>query len=278
MRLIFTSFLIFIVLVSNAQNVGINNTTPEKPLHITGNNELLRLQGSHPWIGFMNETETDYKSYLYQNHTSNTLELGSVSGSNISMALSPNGSGLLFANPNQRVGIGTSAPEEKLHVNGIVKADELKYTSPRISYYGIGTPDFTSRDGDYTISREVGAGYASIDQNDPVGLGMVAPIHLPHGSKITQIQIVGRDVSATSDLSISIVTRAYSTLSTFAWVTQASSGAPGNFTINHTLSSPLLVENDLNYYMIQVSGTVGWNATQLGIYGVRLTYSVEKAD
>jgi hypothetical protein len=184
----------------------------------------------------------------------------------------------LFANPNQRVGIGTSVPDEKLHVNGIVKADQLKYNSPRTSYYSIGTPDFTSRDGSYTISREIGSGYASIDQNDPAGLGMVAPIHLPHGSKITQIQIVGRDVSATSDLSISIVTRAYSNLSSFSWITQTSSGAPGNFTINHTLGSPLVVENDLNYYMIQVSGTAGWNATQLGIYGVRITYSVEKAD
>lgn len=268
--------ILFALLISNskAQNVGIGTLSPSKPLHILGNNELLRLQGGQPWIGFMNNIDADYKGFLFYPDTA--LVMGSAAGSNQPLVLAPNNAGLLYANAQQRVGIGTAAPDEKLQVTGNVKADGFKFTTPQLSYYSIGTPDFTARDGANTISREVGGGFAAIDQNDPVGLGMVAPIHLPQGSKITAIQIVGRDVSAISNLEVSVISRSYSTLSPFTWVAQTSSGSPGNFTINHTLLSPVTVENDQSYYYIQVAGTAGWNTAQLGIYGVRLTYTVEQ--
>lgn len=153
MRLVLTSFWLCTVFSSYTQNVGINNTTPLKPLHIKGNNELLRLQGADPWIGFMNETDIDYKSYLWQDHISNILELGSVPGSNISMALSPNGNRLLFAAANQNVAIGHTNPSQKLDVNGKIKlGDDISPAVAGTIRYNASTKDFEGFNGDQWLS------------------------------------------------------------------------------------------------------------------------------
>ena len=101
-----------------AQNVGIGTLTPQKRLHISGTNELLRIQGNQPWIGFMNNSDLDYKGFIYYPDTS--LVLGSANNSNLPLIIAPNNIGLLHATSSQRIGIGVPNPTEKLDVNGNV--------------------------------------------------------------------------------------------------------------------------------------------------------------
>jgi hypothetical protein len=108
--------ILLVVLSVAAQNVGIGTTTPSRLLHIKGNSEVLRVQGSFPWIGFMNNTDADYGGFLYYPDTS--LVMGSRFGTNQPLILAPNNNGLLFATAAQRVGIGNPAPAEKLDVTG----------------------------------------------------------------------------------------------------------------------------------------------------------------
>jgi hypothetical protein len=117
-KLILVFLTIPINIFVNAQNVGIGTAAPSRLLHINGSNEILRIQGSTPWIGFMNNSDADYKGFLYYPDTA--LVMGSASGSNQPLVLAPNNTGLLYANAQQRVGIGTAAPAEKLDVNGNV--------------------------------------------------------------------------------------------------------------------------------------------------------------
>jgi len=108
--------LLCIPFLSYSQNIGIGTTTPQKLLHLKGTGEVLRIQGSFPWIGFMNDANSDYGGFLYYPDTS--LVMGSRAGTNLPLILAPNNNGLLFATSNQRIGIGAPTPIEKLDVNG----------------------------------------------------------------------------------------------------------------------------------------------------------------
>lgn len=125
--------LIFSLLLAtwaSAQNIGIGTSVPAKRLHIKGVNEILRIQGSTPWIGFLNDTDGDYRGYLYYPDTS--LVFGSASGTNMPLIIAPNNAGLLYATGDQRVGIGKASPTEKLDINGNINIEgnvKIKGTS-----------------------------------------------------------------------------------------------------------------------------------------------------
>ena len=122
--------LVSIIQHSFAQNVGVGTTSPQRPLHIAGNAELLRIQGGQPWIGFLTAAETDYGGFVYYPDTS--LVLGSRAGTDKPIVLAPNNTGLLWASPlnSGRVGIGVAAPSNKLHIHSSVNGDGLRITAP----------------------------------------------------------------------------------------------------------------------------------------------------
>lgn len=97
-----------------AQNVGIGTPAPQRLLHLSGNGEMLRIQGSQPWIGFMNNTDPDYRGFIYYPDTS--LVFGSASGTNMPLVIAPNNNGLIFATAQGYVGIGNGNPLAKLHI------------------------------------------------------------------------------------------------------------------------------------------------------------------
>jgi hypothetical protein len=141
MKKIFFVFLVsFFVSNTYSQNVGIGTTAPQQKLHIVGSNEILRLQGNTPFVGFMNNSDASYKGFLYYPDTS--LVFGTASSSNIPLVIAPNNTGLLYATAQQRVGIGTTNPAAKLHIDGTNNTNEVlrldAEVSPFMSFFQSG--------------------------------------------------------------------------------------------------------------------------------------------
>jgi hypothetical protein len=129
-KAVLLAVIAFVTKSSMAQNVGIGTTSPQRQLHLNGTAELLRIQGSQPWIGFLSSAETDYGGFVYYPDTS--LVLGSRAGTNKPVVLAPNNGGLLWASPlnSGRVGIGVAAPSDKLHISSAVSGEGLRITAP----------------------------------------------------------------------------------------------------------------------------------------------------
>jgi hypothetical protein len=120
---VIVSACLFWATVSISQNVGIGTATPQRLLHLKGDNEVLKIQGNYPWIGFTNNTDDSvtYDGFVYFPDTS--LVLGSRFGTNMPVILAPNNVGLLYATASNNVGIGIASPSAKLHINGPVKLE-----------------------------------------------------------------------------------------------------------------------------------------------------------
>lgn len=131
MKLFYTlTILLLLSVTAYTQNVGIGTTGPQRPLHIQGSAELLRLQGNLPWIGLLADAETDYSGFLFYPDTS--IVLGTRAATNKPVVLAPNNIGLLWANAlnGGRAGIGISTPLNKLHVQSATAGDGLRITAP----------------------------------------------------------------------------------------------------------------------------------------------------
>lgn len=107
------------MVIDNTGNVGIGTTLPDAKLHIYDeSNELLRLQGtggSDPYISFyQNETLAAYlwsvdNHFYVRNQQPGNIYLGTNTSTDMTIG------------SNGNVGIGTTSPDAKLHVEGTVK-------------------------------------------------------------------------------------------------------------------------------------------------------------
>ncbi|HZS09988.1 MAG TPA: tail fiber domain-containing protein [Blastocatellia bacterium] len=118
------------LLIDQSGNVGINTTSPQTRLHIQGNNEVLRLQGTTPYLQLYNSLGTA-TGYFYQKNL-NDAEVGiSTANSQGHLFFTTQGTERMRIYPaseggdveiTSRLGIGT-IPDEALDVNGAFKIE-----------------------------------------------------------------------------------------------------------------------------------------------------------
>lgn len=95
-------------------NVGIGNTNPSVDLHVTGTNELARLQSTST-SGYMTLYNSNgYKGYLWA--TGDNFEISTGGGSPGNLILSTEGTDRITMEPTGHTGLGTSNPSHHFDV------------------------------------------------------------------------------------------------------------------------------------------------------------------
>jgi len=121
MKAIYLMLFLHLSLHIKSQNVGIGTSIPSAPLHIkAGLGEILRLDGSSPYISFFNGG--NYKGYIWHNGT--RMELGSSTTEPVVISADYTSSPAYFT-PGGRLGLGIPSPSEKLDVDGNINLNGL---------------------------------------------------------------------------------------------------------------------------------------------------------
>jgi hypothetical protein len=172
--------------------------------------------------------------------------------------------------------LAAAVPSELLP--GAITASAYAYDPPRVRYLALDAAAFTSRDSAQEYRKTLGEGWAYIASVGANG-ALVAPVNLPDGATVTELQAIVRDNSAGSDLSLVLYKRRLTTpLAVAEMATALTAGASAD---PQTLTDATIVEpviaNDTNSYLVRVHSSSWPGDTDLAIVYVRLTYALGEA-
>ena len=181
------------------------------------------------------------------------------------------------------VGIGTTTPSAKLDVDngGSIEVDgEYTYETPKTHYYSVAGNSFVgTREGLDLWNASLNLIYGQWSSGSATYPIAVAPVNLPDGATITDVTayIYDNDGTITYQPRIILYTifmssGSYGIVGTGTLAGNSASTTPQalSITTNHT------VNNQNAYYLkFQSEGNAGSN---IRLYGVRITYTVNKAD
>ncbi len=176
---------------------------------------------------------------------------------------------------NNRVGIGTSTPAVSLDVAGPIRGNSLQLTVAQTGYYN--QPGHAFTPDNVGAGWNIGAGYGNLTSGTSIGLG--APVTVPDGVTITQLDCYRYDNDAANNVGGSMVLyrRAY-TSTTNESLGSVSLSTAGQSTSVQVVTVAVagannVVDNDL--YQYYLSGTF-LNTPALGslyFYGCRVRYT-----
>lgn len=175
------------------------------------------------------------------------------------------------------VGIGTISPSQKLEVLGNTTSNNYLYRTPKTRYLNIGEADFTigmSANGD--IVKSMGMGGAGIVNSTGINL-INAPIHLPQGAIVTNIDVIYYDNSTTGNMTITFQSR-----NTYVINTISSGETTSASTTPQTISfAPnITIDNSTYSYAMRIYSN-GWPTdgdSIMRIYNVKITYTISETD
>lgn len=118
--------------ISSSGKFGIGTTTPAVKLHLKSNNEVMRIEGTDPWLQFHNGTSET--GYLWS--TGNDFLIG-TNFNNLTGNLHLTTAEItrMFFNPAGNIGVGTISPAARFDVQGD-PSSTLPNINSKVNYVG----------------------------------------------------------------------------------------------------------------------------------------------
>lgn len=295
-------------------DVGIGTSGPEEMLHVAGGNVLAgrgvtanNLTRSLIVEGARNADGSAFSSIDFRNYDDNGALQAEYVGAGIrahNANATDSGDLRFFTNDSTglserlritedgEVGIGTTSPQATLDVDGNlrVRTGGIEFPDGTVQataafegtqYLFLGPGDFAAHSGNLDVANSWGLG-VYFNGNPGEGTGLMAPIHLPHGSRITGITAYVRDDSVGVDLNFRIVRKnlvggSSYVVSPSSFTVSGSAGyTSGTQSIDHTVS------NSLRPYALNVQATNGssygayWPGNEtLSVQGVVIEWTMD---
>ena len=178
---------------------------------------------------------------------------------------------IIIADNGGNVGIGTSDPSAKLHIEGSIK------WSPITSFISIDASEFQA--GNSAFAYEYINGGLDL-RPGAVSFFFLAPVSLPHEATIVEASLVYRDNHASSDLTFSLYRRALTgteclpeLLSSATPVINSNDCQISQF----TPTSNLTIDNESYSYFIQIDVPIsGGGFGSMRVRAARIEYTIEQ--
>lgn len=290
------SLIILIIYTFCFKSIAQSTTiTPEQGISGQYTNQKISIQ-------------TEPNTYGFE-HTNGTISIATFVSNNAAWLMTTSNHPLFFSTSNQNqtpglalltngnVGIGTSAPTEKLHVVGGARISSLggngtKFirvnnigllsSTPQTSYFNIPRASFLPVNGNVLGFNADNGGIYCI--GNTVGY-LEAPINLPDGALISNLATYYSD-NGSKNLRVQLHRRNYTSSTSTIVSTFSSTGASGNMDILNgdvNINAYNVVDNNTYLYYIRVAAiaivnnnevaTTWGDGTTLTINQIKVTYS-----
>lgn len=155
-------------------------------------------------------------------------------------------------------------------MTGDLTVPRVNYSAPHVQYFIVGSEGFAPGSNvDYTNTYGCGGAYLSSGSG-----AMAAPVHLPHGARITALQVFFDDTTG-SNMNVTL-SRQFMTSCGYATLAEVDSGGISGYGNKTTtdIAAPI-VDNTAYSYHVRAWST-GWN-NSLMIKGALITYEISAA-
>jgi hypothetical protein len=248
--------------------VGIGNNNPNAPLAFGPSlgKKITLYPGATGDVGFAVQGNV---LQVFADHPNADVAFGYDQSNVFTERMRVKGSG--------NVGIATSNPTEKLEVNGNIKAQSYKLSTPKTSYYSVPPSAFQAMSSNDVISvSSFGISFNAVPT--PSG-GIVAPVNLPQGAIVTSFTLYFYDNAVGTDIKGELRLHYHGTSSGAIMASVSSAGVPlGGNAVDNTINNSFIDHQNFDY-SIEVSSTVGaWPGSSLMLYSAVITYTVSEVN
>jgi len=182
---------------------------------------------------------------------------------------------------NNRVGVGTTTPADKLDVVGNVQVSgDYKFTSPKTYYLQLPAAAFQQVVSATSGQWVVNSAYGRVLANGGYYIvGAVAPINLPEGATISEYKCYYYDNDTIDDIAFSSLLYHRNVqltgTTTVASVAATSTGASAIIIeVSDTPAAPPVIANANNQYVAALNWSPGSDSSSLRFYGCRIAYTM----
>jgi hypothetical protein len=160
-------------------------------------------------------------------------------------------------------------------LTGTLTGPRFEFSAPQTHYLTLGGADFTARDSQEGVLKEVGNGGVAVQSVVGPDFGLVAPVHLPDGAIVTSMTAYYEDLDNPEDITVRLARDTIGNTGYFFMAEVQSSGSGGDGSGTDSTIAFSQVNNQLGSLSVTAQNTAG---STRWLYNVLITYTVAAAD